>query len=152
MSSVALEGAFKVWKNNPGHSISCIHSVLPLHRQSALCVMLASHTALWHTDQKEKNTAFVGSLIYSSGGQTQVDPWAVKEITQQADLHVATDAKKEATPLIVAHSEEPWLLMGKESTGGCITITYTSQSSFIISNTHSEHTCGRTETHHDHTS
>lgn len=63
--------------------------------------------------------------MYLSGGQTQVDPWAVKEITQEVDLHAATDAKKGATSLIVATSKGLWLLMGKESTEGCITITHT---------------------------
>lgn len=100
---------------------------------------------------KRKNTAFVGSLIYPSGGQTQVDPWAVKEITQQADLHAATDAEKGATSLVVATSKGTWLLMGRESTGGCITITYTSLASFIISNTHNGRTYGSTDTHRDRT-
>ena len=70
---------------------------------------------------KRKNTAFVGSLIYPSGGQTQVDPWAVKEITQQADLHAATDAKKKKGGHLAHHGHikenlvingqgEPWRL------------------------------------------
>lgn len=46
-------------------------------------------------------------LFNLSGGWTQVGPWAPEEITQQADLHAATDARKRPPRSSWLHERQP---------------------------------------------